>query len=684
MSLRSSEASYGYARMSTLGVLVLASIPIAWNASSGPHLFDAGELVAASVELGASHPPGQPLHALLGNLAALLPLGPLPYRVALLSVFFGAGAAYVASSIVLDAFVRSRKEVALLPLCALLAAVALAVLVAPPVAPQLGRPEVYTLALALTLMGARALISWACKDENASRALRSAALVAGLALAVHPPHALALVAMGVVLLLLWRRDVIMRPQALVVAALSCSMGAVTLAYLPARAMAGAPMWGDPTTARGFFAYISGAAYARNLGTRGGSMLTQILESTSYILVPAGIGIAYALYVTFTRRREHKETKSIGIVAAAASGAMVAAWLQPLERANPDNIAYAAPTTALFFVLGGVALAHMASVKPLLVGALGLIIAPLPFTAFDSAFRANLPQLEPLAFVTIDIPPPQAFVVVRNDFTAAAWMEARAVEGARPDVGLFIEGLSTSSWHWKTLAHHPLFDGTPIRSGPGQGHAPWIRGAIEHALGRVTVCVENEASVSGRGMIAGPYLVLAPSRQDARDVRSFGERTFAGSGHMLTWAPTSFGGLGHGVVRDAEITRARRLFIRRQTTLAIAALRRATAPLPPNATREADGLNGSIQRAVPSIIRDPAAIFPTAEDAVRELAMMLFATGEPLHAARLLEEQQGRGDDLALLQLAQMQTEDGLLEAARAAEERYRTLHPDEDLQPESH
>jgi hypothetical protein len=674
MSSMDIEASYERGRIATIGVIMLASLPIAWNASSGPHLFDAGELVAASVELGASHPPGQPLHALLGNLMALLPIGPLPYRVALASVVFGAFAAYSASSIVLDALVRSRKE-ALTFSWILPSAVALAVLFAPAVAPQLGRPEVYTLALALMLVGARALISWASQDKNASSSLRVAALMAGLALAVHPPHALALVVIGLVLLLLWRRDVLMRPRALALAAIACSVGAATLVYLPTRAMAGAPMWGDPTTARGFFAYVSGAAYTRNLGTRGGSFFAQVLESASYILVPAGIGIAYALYVAFTQRRETNARKRIGITAAAASAAMIAAWLQPLERANPDNIAYAAPAMTLFFVLGGVALTHVAKAKPLLIGALGLLMAPLPFTDFDSAFRAHLPQLEPLAFATIDIPPPRSLVVARNDFTAATWMEAQTVEGARPDVALFIEGLSTSSWHWRTLAQHPLFDGTPIRSGPGSGHAPWVRGAIERAFGRVAVCVENDASVLGRGTVAGPYLLLAPGLHDARDMRSFGERTFAGSGHMLAWAPTSFGGLGHGVVRDAEITRARRLFVRRETALAIAALRRAASPLPSDATREADGLNGDVQRAVPTIVRDPTAIFPTAEDAIRELAMMLFAMGEPMRAARLLEEQQGRGDDRALLQLARMQTEDGLLEPARAAEERYRALHP---------
>lgn len=676
----SAEASHERSRILTIGVIALTSIPIAWNASTGPHLFDAGELVAASVELGASHPPGQPLHALAGNFAALVPLGALPYRIALMSVLFGALSAYLAASMVRDALVRNRHGGRLVS-SVLPATVGLAVLLAPAVAPQLGRPEVYTFALALALGGTRALIAWACKDPSAARSLRVAALAAGLALGVHPPHALALVSIGLVLLLGWRRDVFKKPRALALATLACVIGAGVLVYLPARSFAGAPMWGDATSPRGFFEYVSGAAYARNLGTRGGSFVQQVFETSTYILVPAGIGIAYALYFAFARGIESEKRKQIGIIASAASAAMIAAFLQPLERANPDNIAYSAPSMALFFVLGGVALAQAKSIKPIVLGSLGLAIAPLPFTDLSSAFRAHLPELEPLAFAIVDVPPPRALVVVRNDFTAAAWMEARAVEGARPDIALFVEGLGTSSWHWRSLAHHPLFDGTPMRRGEGPGHAPWVRGAIEHAFGQVAVCVENDASVNGRGNIAGPYLVLAPGIGGSRDPVSFGERTFASSGHRLSWTASSFGGLGHGVVRDAEITRARRLFVRGETALAILGLRRAASPLPSNATREAEGVGGEPRRPMPQVVRDPRAIFPTAEDAVRELAMMLFAMGEPLRAARLLEAQQARGDDRALLQLAQMQRADGLLEPARAAEERYRTLDPSWEQDP---
>ncbi|MDQ3033902.1 MAG: hypothetical protein M3Y87_15910, partial [Myxococcota bacterium] len=92
------------------------------------------------------------------------------------------------------------------------------------------------------------------------------------------------------------------------------------------------------------------------------------------------------------------------------------------------------------------------------------------------------------------------------------------------------------------------------------------------------------------------------------------------------------------------------------------------------------VSGSPIRPPPPVVRDAGAIFATAEDVVRELAMMLVALGEPARAAQMLDAQQRRGDDRALLQLAWMQASDGLLEPARAALARYREMHPDREAE----
>ena len=51
---------------------------------------DDGFFILASYFMGVAHPPGYPLHSMLGKLFTLLPFGSVAYRVHLLSAAFGA------------------------------------------------------------------------------------------------------------------------------------------------------------------------------------------------------------------------------------------------------------------------------------------------------------------------------------------------------------------------------------------------------------------------------------------------------------------------------------------------------------------------------------------------------------------------------------------------------------------
>jgi hypothetical protein len=82
------------------------SAPIAWRdaaivalavfalyAASAPRtvtLEDSGIFIMSADVAGVSHPPGYPIHSLLGKLFTLVPVGSVAYRVHLLSAFFGA------------------------------------------------------------------------------------------------------------------------------------------------------------------------------------------------------------------------------------------------------------------------------------------------------------------------------------------------------------------------------------------------------------------------------------------------------------------------------------------------------------------------------------------------------------------------------------------------------------------
>ena len=80
-----------------LVALALASgVPLALylaTASAHDGWLDSGEFVAQAVALGVAHPPGHPLAALVGKLVTLLPLGPLPWRIAVVSAVCAAIAA---------------------------------------------------------------------------------------------------------------------------------------------------------------------------------------------------------------------------------------------------------------------------------------------------------------------------------------------------------------------------------------------------------------------------------------------------------------------------------------------------------------------------------------------------------------------------------------------------------------
>ncbi|HKO93304.1 MAG TPA: DUF2723 domain-containing protein, partial [Polyangiaceae bacterium] len=67
---------------------IAGSLPLAYyvaGASAHGGVFEEGSFVAAARELGVAYPPGAPIQTLLGAALALLPVGPLSFRVALAS-----------------------------------------------------------------------------------------------------------------------------------------------------------------------------------------------------------------------------------------------------------------------------------------------------------------------------------------------------------------------------------------------------------------------------------------------------------------------------------------------------------------------------------------------------------------------------------------------------------------------
>jgi hypothetical protein len=631
----------------------------ALGAASGPHPYDVGELASAAALLGGSHAPGQPLHALLGHAVSFVPLGSIAFRVAALS----AGAAAIASwaagrtTLVLAGAVDPRTR-------AIAALVAVGVALLPAVVRNAMRPEVYTSAFACVMIGAWAL---AARSARGGPGLKIAAIAAGLAFALHPPHALVLAAMGLVSCALRRPK-----RAELLAAIGLGLVSLTpLAYLPIRAMAGAPMWGDPTTASGLAAYLTGAAYQRNLGAGDAGRAAQLLSALRYVALEGGGAAVLLAPIAITRRATRTAW-------ALASVAIAAALLQPLEERNPDNVAYFAPALALVIVAGGASLSELARARPALaLCAPFFVLAPLSFSFSGGHLAsAELPYLETLAFETVDAPSPDALLVARTDFVSGAAMMSRDVDAVRPDLAIFVEGLATSSWHWHSLRGHAPFDGRPLRTASADPRVAFVEGAIGMARGRIEIDAEDAATLDAHGVVRGGLLVaLASGASSGVDDASMAERVLPAIVAALAWAPLGDHEAGAQIVRNVVRRRTELLYARGAGATSARELRMASGDA--LAALDLAGA-GPLPRTPAPSVRDRRFFLCSREDLVREAAVVLAAADHPLEATRVLEAQVVRGDDRALLQLAFLQLDGGLVAAARTTLDAYRAGHDGPD------
>ena len=658
-----------------------AACVLSWYATSGPHLYDSGELVTAAWQLGASHPPGQPLHALVGHAVCLFPLGPVPWRVALMSVACVVLASHQTASFVGD--ILRDPEVPRWARRLAPEAAGCGTLFSPVVLRQSNRVEVYGLALLLFVVALRNFYRYASTlppREATAGPLGTGLLASGLAFAVHPPHGAAALAALTVSILWLRRDSFRKPRRLAWSAVAGAIPILALsAYYPLRATAHAPMWGNPTTWSGFYAYVSAAAYRQNLITDESiSFGSSLLAAGQEWLSGAGMAAAIGALIALTNRTSRSTAPThpailpwlVAVIASAGVG-----LITPVDRANPDTVAYLAPAVVGLIALGCVGLALVTSQRAIGValGAIGLTalaLHPMHLDSVAARVHTNAPDLHTLSVALTETPAPHALVVVENDFDAATWMAAQSVEGARPDVTVLIRGLSTSSWHWQSVMRHATLSDGPIAAAvPGDGYARYTQGAILRARQRVEVLSETNEPLAGRGLVAGTYLAIPPvpvasPHQPART----GDRLAPYLGRAAR-AAHGDGAQVQDLLRMVALRRAERMYVRGRLLEARPMLKDAL----PAEARNVTSTLSEPARAVPRVVYERQAIGRSAEDAVRLLATWLWAANRSEDARRLLSKQLERGDAVALLQLAWIDLAEGRPENARQAVSAFQSL-----------
>src|SRR2546430_3438127 len=230
---------------------------------------DSPELTMAAAILGVAHPPGYPLFTMLGHIFSLLPLGPIPFRVNLLSVICDA---LTVGIVFLTAFRLSQSRLA--------SAMGALVLALNPLFWSWSLvAEVFPLNNLLASLLIYLLVIWHNEPERFG-VLAAAAFIGGLALTNHQT----IVLLGpAVCFLLWQHRGIfqVRPRIFFICAATFVLGLWPYAYVPwAAARHPAYNWGGVSSLGDLFAVITRQSYGTfhlaGASHQGGSSLDRIL------------------------------------------------------------------------------------------------------------------------------------------------------------------------------------------------------------------------------------------------------------------------------------------------------------------------------------------------------------------------------------------------------------------------
>lgn len=430
----------------------------ALSSSSDLSLYDSGELALAAVQLGLGHPPGQPLHTLLGHVFSRVTWHAPLIGVNLLSALAAALTLLPAARIATQLTAAEHRDRAALWAPWLLLLFALHESLWEPAT----RVEVYTLANLLALWAIACALPLFALQSEAKVVIRKSALsglLLGLCASTNPVVAVAagLALAPGVLRAAYRAEVLWRTVG--TAVLGGVLGLLPYLYLPLTAARSDVMvWGGLGDAASYVRYLTLRDYARNqtLGLLGTleHALAWLVWSAEHLLLP----VLILGFGAFSRARGWLFGSRLLFAIAFAVVLWMISFNVGWNLQVPDyngylGIAYwmAAAGAAALFVRCVASKQRLWGAAIVVCLGAGIFSPPAPWTRTRSAdllARALSEQV-------LSEAPPGAILLSAADYFAGTLFYLQEVERKRPDVVVLAYGLSGSSWHWRRIhALHP--------------------------------------------------------------------------------------------------------------------------------------------------------------------------------------------------------------------------------------
>ena len=390
--------------------------------------FDSGELGAAAAGLGVAHPTGFPLLCILGYALQLIPLGPVPFKLALLCAASVAAATALIHATAVGQGARPWPA-------------ALGALFFPSVGVVWLHGtviEVYALNTGLLALLAWLLLTPASRLEGrvgsdptaaGEPRWRLAALLTGLGLGAHATFALLGAVLWVVALTrhrAWRR----LPPWVGIGVL----GALVILYLPAAASRSPWLnWGDPSSAAGLWSHLTAAgireSFAGEMGVWGAGSGHAAL---AWLRNAAGVHWELPVLVALAAGAWCGSRAAWGVaLAALAADGLFSVFLNPMGQADLQTGMPGAwaLSLALAHSAGHVRLSSWMRWIPMALGG-GMVLASAMETHAQHQEDGLASRHGHAALLE---PSPGAIAVLSSDHLAGQALYFQGIEGMRPDV-----------------------------------------------------------------------------------------------------------------------------------------------------------------------------------------------------------------------------------------------------------